>query len=110
MTIHCPCCGHEIAAARAPIEALAAVPLSHIQRRIVDAMVKAYPGKIGVAKIVDAVYWDDPDGGPLEPERVLQQIIYRLRLSLTAYGWTIPASPGGRGHHGLYGLAPVEQR
>ncbi len=91
MTFSCPCCGAPIAADRLPARMLTDVrglPLQ--ERRILEALVRAYPRAIDGAGLVDAVYFDRPDGGPLDAANFVQQLVSRLRRRLAPLGWTIP--------------------
>lgn len=102
----CPCCGQETAAVRMPITSLREAPLSHQQRTIVDTLARAYPRTLPVEALIAALYDDDPDGGPLDPKRIIAVQIFRLRQLLPSYGWTIPSSVCGRGNKGRYRLEP----
>lgn len=104
----CPCCGGPMAS-QAPVEALSQAPVPNQQRRILDALASAYPNDVTKAQLIDALYWDDIDGGPDDPSNVIGQQICRLRPVLASYGWTIPTAKGGRGSYGRYRLMPLEK-
>lgn len=104
MTI-CPCCGHEIAAPRAPIEALEAAPLPTVLRRIVNVLAEAYPRSVSSDFMIAEIY-----RGAREPEFASNCVsvqMARLRDKLAIYGWTVPRSQGGRGNLAGYRLAPL---
>lgn len=107
MTIHCPCCNQLIPSAFAPIEALEAAPWTRSERRIVEALAKAYPRAIGIDTLIDALYFDDPNGGPDTGYLVPAQMLVRIRRKIGAYGWVVPKSPTGRGSQGSYRLEPL---
>lgn len=73
-----------------------------------DVLVNAYPRTVGIRTLIDAVYHDDPDGGPLAPEAIIQQRITRIRRILPEYGWALPRSLNGRGNRGRYRLERLE--
>lgn len=39
-----------------------------------------------VGQLIDALYWDDPEGGPLAPENVVSVLIVHLRRKLRRAG------------------------
>ena len=108
MAISCPTCGHEMVAAHAPLESLAGAPLSKRERQIVDALARVYPRALDLGQVVDAMYSDDPNGGPDNPEGVVRTLVSRLRALLPNYGWNIPINRTGHGNFGRYRLKPVE--
>ncbi|WP_164743056.1 winged helix-turn-helix domain-containing protein [Mesorhizobium sp. Z1-4] len=96
----CPCCGQELPAGYvAPREELAGrlntdSPVFHsIVRRLAWR-----PGLfVGTAELVDYVYRDDPDGGPLDANKCIQIAITRYRQQLEPLGWEIKTR-FGRGY------------
>lgn len=77
------------------------------ERRLLNALNRAYPNAVPMAVLVDEIYGYDRNGGPNCPETVIRQYILRLRHHLPRYGWTIPHSGGGNGRPGRYRLEPV---
>ena len=71
-------------------------PFQHqpVKRRIYD-FVKNHPGGSNRNQIIDAVYADDPDGGP-EHAATISMHVYQMRRVLNPLGLTI-TSPRGRG-------------
>ena len=61
----CPTCGQAINGP-APVKALADARLSNMERRIVDALARAFPRGIRSPELVELVYADDPNGGPVQ--------------------------------------------
>lgn len=106
MTVLCPCCNQAIAG-RAPIEALSEGRFPPQMRTIVDVLSKAYPRPVSMGNLIDALYGNDPNGGPDDPEQVIRIRICSLRPQLEQYGWAIPLSTGGPGNYGRYRLAPI---
>lgn len=65
MALTCPCCGQSVTeAVRDPKVVLALVHLSPLQRRIADALARRFGRWCAPTDLADAVYADDPDGGP----------------------------------------------
>ena len=83
----CPCCGRPFDAEFTP-DMLLDLPVTGMQKRILDALVDAWPRGLGNHALIDAMYWDDPEGGPLEAERVLKVHLFRLREKIEPMGWS----------------------
>lgn len=107
MTCICPTCHRPMNAGRAPIEGLASAPLGNLERRLVEAMVQAYPRSLTKNYLIEFLYSDDPDGGPESVGSILAVMMTRLRKKLPAYGWTIPLNTRGAGNYGRYRLEPL---
>lgn len=88
--IVCPCCGRGLRAPSLPLQGLLSVPLPKAGRRIVEALVKAFPRAVPMAVLLDAVYFDDPEGGPATADNVVRVAMIRVRRELEPLGWTIP--------------------
>lgn len=73
-------------------------------RRLLQIVRNAHHG-ITLPKLVDAVYADDPNGGPLYASTVVQQIIHRVNKRLFVSGWVIKATRLGRG--AKYRMVPI---
>jgi len=102
----CPCCGGPMADA-VPVEDLLHMSVPQQQMRIIKALADAYPRAVSKSQLIDAIYWDDPDGGPDNPSNVINQQLCRLRPLVSMHGWTIPMARGGAGNYGLYRLLPM---
>lgn len=104
----CPCCGRPMDALP-PLEhlVLTMAPQGHVSRRIIKALVDAYPRAICGPRLHDIIYADDPDGGPLCNS--VSVLMIRLRKKLRPYGWTVPHVKKGRYSQG-YRLAPLETK
>jgi len=67
-----------------------------IHARVLN-IVRNSPQGITLLDLVDAVYADDENGGPLYANLVVQQIIRRINRRISVSGWSIKASKLGRG-------------
>lgn len=108
MTFICPCCKQTLDAPRAPLDGLTSAPLAPQQRKIVAALARVYPRFLGKEAVIDAVYGDDPDGGPETVETIIKARISQTRSVIGKFGWTISNAQSGRGSHGRYRLEPLE--
>lgn len=78
---------------------------------MLDALVASYPRPISHAGLLQVVYGDDPDGGPMTADHVIGVMACRLRKELRKYGWTIPHNrSGGAGARQPRRLAPLSER
>lgn len=103
MSAICPCCNRPMEASKAPLDALAAAPIWGQQRTILDALAEAYPRFVQTSFIIDRLYGDDPNGGPICADNIIANRVVHLRRKLAAYGWTIPQYTIG-----CYRLEPIE--
>lgn len=109
MPVICPCCLQPMPADRAPVDALELAPLSPLQRRIVKALASSYPRRVTMQQLIDACYWDDPEGGPVTAETVIRKMLHEIRKKLPPYGWTIPRmNPGPAVGYNAYRLEALE--
>lgn len=104
-TVSCPCCGGPMTGI--PMDRLVDVRMRASERKLLAALHKAYPRKLDMPALVDALYWDDPSGGPDTAEMVARQMIYYLRKTLRTVGWTVNNARRGRGNKGLYRLEKI---
>lgn len=101
----CPTCGAKLAKPTASFEVLGEINLSKNRRRAVDCLIEKYPMFVGREAIFNAVYFDDPNDGPLEGTNSLRVMMSRLKKYLKPYGWTIESSMShGRGREARYRL------
>lgn len=107
MTLRCPFCNSPLKEGTVPIEALPGLDVSPQRRRILDALVQSHPRFLTISQLADAVYADDPDGGPEGAFNVTRTQISKLRRVLPPYGWQIPATRPGRNTMKLYRLEPA---
>ncbi len=108
MPVICPCCLQAMPVDRAPVGVLELAPLTPMERKIVKALADSYPRRVTMRQLVDTCYWDDPEGGPENPELVIRLKMGSLRKKLPSHGWTIPKIKCGpvTGYN-AYRLEPV---
>lgn len=70
------------------------VALTRTQRRMYRALLRSEDG-LTCADLLDQIYADDPDGGPLE-SNIVGVMACRMRRAIAPFGLTITAN-GGRG-------------
>lgn len=100
----CPCCGGEMPAPPAP-ELLLELKVSPLQRRILECVARAYPGHAKTLKVIDAMYWDDPNGGAVTARNAISVHSHRLNEKLAPFGWQIGCFDG----FGTLSLRQIEQ-
>lgn len=90
MSYACPCCGTWVEGGR-PEELLAYLPLSARERTIAEVLVKSFGRFVPTARVMDAVYGDREDGGPLSAASAISVAVSqankklgRVRLRITA--------------------------
>lgn len=79
--------------------------LAKLQLSILNTVRNAKAG-ITIHDLVDAVYADDPNGGPLHAINTVQGTIIQMNRRLTVSGVQIKATRLGRG--ALYKLVPTD--
>ena len=100
--ITCPCCG-------APLQSPAAIDsLKHAKLpvnvlRAIEVLSRAYPGEVHKDALLNAVYADDPQGGPASNSLISQISVCQRKLA--KHGWKI----GAFGHWGFLSLRPITQ-
>lgn len=104
----CPTCGQPLPKARADLAVLAGLRLGRVEMRALGAMVRAYPRAVTHGALLEALYGDDPSGGPLLADDVVRTVMRRLREKLKPFGWTIPREVGGKGIRADRRLLPLE--
>ena len=83
--------------ALARADVVAALPLTKFERRVFDCLNRHFGTYVHVGELIDAVYWDDPNGGPANPSATLGNFTSRLRRKLAPVGLVIQWHPGGAG-------------
>lgn len=91
--ICCPTCGSPLKSSAVPVEGLLTMKMGGTTRRMVEALVAAYPKSVPFNRLVDAMYGDDPAGGPENPRTDIAVLASKLRPRLQVFGWTIPRLP-----------------
>lgn len=94
---------------RNPSHELSEVWLTRNQQKIFNVLARAYPRRLSTDALIDALYADDPNGGPLTVLQVVRVQIMHMRKKLAPYGWTIPnnKSGNGQGEYCFYSLEPM---
>ena len=95
----CPCCGGVIA--RDPLAGLRD-ELTPMQRRIYDAVHARAKTK---AQLIDALWGDDPNGGPDDAGNVLGVHLFKLNQRLSDRGFGLRVGKGRR--ESFYRLLPL---
>lgn len=92
--IACPCCGQPMADAADPRAVLATLKLSPMQLRVCNHLARHFGKWRTWDQIVEAIYADDPNGGPEDGRVVLDQFIFRARKRLVGSGLAIESYLG----------------
>lgn len=89
----CPCCGAPMRPG-VPVGSLVFADLRGRQRRVVEAMVDAYPRPLESNALAGMVWGDDPTGGPDDALRSMNVHIHRANKVIAAFGWRIVGRKG----------------
>jgi len=65
------------------------VPFGIIERRIAKALSVRFGCWVQTRALINAAYWDRPDGGPSDAKGSVKQHIHHIRLKLAPHGLTI---------------------
>jgi hypothetical protein len=84
----CPACGRPFPP---PL-----VVTGSVRQKLVN-IISARPDGIEIGDLVDQVYADDPDGGPVTAPRSINVMVHRANAQLAAQGYQIKAMWLGRG-------------
>jgi hypothetical protein len=77
-----------------------------VRQRLVD-IVTNRPDGMAIGELVDAVYADDPDGGPVTAPRSVNVMIHKANKQLRSQGYQIKPTWLGRGaRYHLVRVAP----
>lgn len=81
----CPCCGAKI---KVPTfeNLVVRAEISEMQARILKPVWRAKGEYIPTERLIDFLYADDPDGGPLNARGSFQIILRQLRAKLAPFG------------------------
>lgn len=95
MTVRvCECCGQPILS---DLErTLWTLPWSPTERRILERLLRSYDQDVGAAALIEAVYHDDVDGGPLDARKTITVFVHNIRKKLAPAGLTISCRSGVR--------------
>jgi hypothetical protein len=96
-SMRCPCCGGPIEAPL-QLEGLEHIQLPRTPRRILEALIKAYPNGVTYSDLANHVYWDSPTGGPTNYNSSLAVTVSSsLRPRIEPLGWSIGLNGGNAG-------------
>ncbi len=87
----CKCCGQTLPGA---LE-FGGVHFSPMQKKIVDRVHKAGKGGVTLAMLVNHVYADDPDGGPIHAERSVHVQLCIVNRKLAPANRRVEANKSG---------------
>lgn len=88
----CPCCGGRLAQHKNPSVVLALLPMGKVQRRIVDKLARQFGAYVRRDELLDAAYFDDPNGGP--DDSMMRVHIHRLAAKMAKTPLTIKSRMG----------------
>lgn len=90
---HCPCCGQVWPADRSKAHAervLASLTFAGpVQTRIIEHLTKNFGSWVHRKRLIDAVYHDDPDGGPDDANNCIAVTVNRIRHLIKPLGLVI---------------------
>lgn len=88
--IPCPCCGQVVGIPSMDM-VIEHCGISELQSRILGAVWRGKGRTVATQRIFDAMYADDPDGGPshVEMYKVFKEALFRLRQNLDGSGVSI---------------------
>lgn len=103
----CPCCGQPVFG-HASIETLKGLRVSWQRRRILEALAANFGKWVHVEKIVSAVWWDDPNGGPERAVNHISVQVHRLKKQLAGSGFRLESMSGKGGGRRLVWQEPEQ--
>lgn len=71
------------------------IPLGRRQRRIVELYLKRFGRWVSTDALLDVLWDDDPDGGPVTARQTLAVQIHHIRRRLRPHGLTIEGHSSG---------------
>lgn len=105
----CPCCGATLASGP-PTWLVELFILCPAERRLMKVLARRFPWYVDREILIDALYGDRSDGGPLSANNVLSVHLCQLRRALEPFGWTVSKGTSGRGGCGRHRLEKTGQR
>ncbi|MBN8996133.1 MAG: hypothetical protein J0H94_12975 [Rhizobiales bacterium] len=94
--IPCPCCGRPIDEDVHAV--IATASLSRSERLAVSHLAERFGKWVRLGQVVEAVYVDDPDGGPLTAHQCVYMFLYRADKKLRSLGYAVESTRGGGAH------------
>lgn len=91
MTAICPNCGfrHREADEGTYASELDNVRLSAMQRKVLAAFASEKGGVLRGKRLIDRVFDDREDGGPLVPMKTIYLAIHRINKAISSRGWRL---------------------
>lgn len=89
---NCPCCGTPL---NAPA-IIARLPLSKRERRFVGVLAAHMEDWFSLTEAINAVYFDSPNGGPVNADDVIRQLCHKLGKTLATTPLVIESKRGQR--------------
>lgn len=96
---HCPCCLRPLAEPTGDLAVYSAA-MAPQERAVFDVLARGRGRAIHITSIMDAMYADDPTGGPewVAAYRSLRRVIFRIRKRLHGSGVSIEGVRSLRGY------------
>lgn len=94
----CPCCGSEFESGTHPaLERISTAvnPPGRVAIRIISELVASFGQWVPIRRLVNAAYFDRPDGGPLTANETVLVIISQQRKRLSSLGLKIEGRSSG---------------
>lgn len=85
----CPCCGQSVPSGFIPEIEFIHKQLTVSQIAILELLMQRSPNVVSYEALENAVWGDDPDGGPLTIRKVLHVWGHRIRKIVKEYGWEL---------------------
>lgn len=82
----CPCCGYVLDGEAELAREIDRARLSPMQRRVVDRLARSFGRPVPCGALIEAAYFDDPQGGPQAALRTVQVHIFDARQKLATVG------------------------
>lgn len=73
----------------ADIKVVEALYLPNYERRVLDALLSAFPRAMHCEAIASVIYAHTPNGGPLAGANSVHVYLHRIRPKLEPHGWTV---------------------
>lgn len=97
--IRCPCCGHKVTSPSLEI-VVDVYGVTPLEARILGAIWRGRGMPVQTERIFDAMYEDDPDGGPsrVKMYTAFKVALHHLRKRISGSGIRIESAGYGRGY------------
>ncbi len=73
----------------ADLKVVEALYLPNYERRVLDALLSAFPRAMYCDAIASVIYAEEPTGGPLSSTNNVAVYLHRIRPKLEPHGWTV---------------------